>query len=76
MLARFLGKTSMGFIHGLTYDVYTKINDVAKYYNGVKYMPSCCICLYDKNSSAWCPYNSVEALLMNWEIIDIQMDKK
>ena len=26
-----------------------------------------CICIYDKNSMLWCPYQSLEKVLENWK---------
>lgn len=43
----------MGFIIGHTYDLRSEIKT--------------CICLFDKHSNAWCPYDSVEAMLKNWK---------
>lgn len=65
MIAKFIGTTSMGFIHGRLYSIYTDINPILR--SGV--FQGYCICLYDMTSTAWCPYGSLEALLQNWEII-------
>ena len=65
MIGKFIGKSSMGFINGNTYNIQLKIQKVRK-----GYYPFCedmtCICIYDKNSKAWCPYQSLEAVLKNW----------
>ena len=28
-----------------------------------------CVSVYDKDSTAWCPYGTLEGLLKNWEIL-------
>lgn len=77
MKARFTGKDYMGFKHGKVYNVYTKMNMIqrrmpvtgeSEYLN--------CICLYDKESPAWCPYETTEAMLRNWEIFDSKIENK
>ena len=68
MIAKFIGKTSMGFIHGRTYTIKSDIKPIwigGKQFG--RHMP--CICIYDINSREWCPYDSLEAFLRNWEII-------
>lgn len=67
MIGKFIGNNTMGFKHGHTYNIKSKIQIIRK----VSY-PFCkdmmCICIYDVNSKAWCPYQSLEALFKNWEI--------
>lgn len=66
MKGKFIGKSAMGFVTGKTYNIESKIQKIRK---GGRY-PFCedmiCICIYDKNSRAWCPYQSVEAIMKNW----------
>ena len=65
MKGKFIGKSSMGFINGDTYDIQSKIQMVRKgSYPFCKDMA--CICIYDKNSKAWCPYQSLEGVMRNW----------
>ena len=56
----------MGFVNGHTYDIKSKIQNVIKgsypFYEDIT-----CICIYDKNSKAWCPYQSLEIVMKNWE---------
>lgn len=65
IIGRFVGKDSMGFKHGNLYYLKSKTENI--YLNG-KNTP--CICLYDTKSKAWCPYQTLEGLLENWEIIE------
>lgn len=78
MRGKFIGKTSMGFKHGETYDLTSEIKNIRKS-NGYTITDigghpcmiandMTCICLIDSNSSAWCPYESLEAVLRNWEL--------
>lgn len=66
MRGKFKGKSSMGFQTGATYSIRSDIQKVRK----GKY-PFCedmlCICIYDMNSRAWCPHQSLEAVMRNWE---------
>lgn len=64
MKGKFIGKTSMGFTNGKIYNIYSKVEKVTRYG-----MPMLCICIYDKDSIAWCPYGTLEGLLKNWEIL-------
>lgn len=61
MKAKFIGTTSMGFVSGRIYDIKSKIQMI---WEGGDTMA--CICIYDKNSTAWCPYQSLEAVMKNW----------
>ena len=54
MIARFVGKSSCGFIHGHPYCIYSRINDRL-------------IWIYDKNSRAQCPYESIDSFFANWK---------
>ena len=67
MRGKFIGKSSMGFRNGVTYNIRSDIQKIRK---GV--YPFCedmmCICIYDMNSKAWCPYQSLESVMKNWEI--------
>lgn len=69
MICRFIGKTSMGFVTGRIYTIRSDIKDI--YVGGKIFGESIsCICVYDMNSSAWCPYQSLESVLKNWEYIN------
>nr|DAY00807.1 MAG TPA: hypothetical protein [Caudoviricetes sp.] len=57
MIGKFIGRTSRGFIKGSKYDIRSEIHN-----NGS--MPY--INIYDKNSNAWCPYQSLESVMKNW----------
>ena len=65
MKASFIGKTSMGFV---TWRVYNIKSEMRMVRNGVYpfYNDKMCICIYDKDSAAWCAYESLEAVLKNW----------
>lgn len=63
--ARFIVKDSMGFKHGNLYYLKSKTESI---YVNRRNIP--CICLYDTKSKAWCPYQTLEVLLENWEIIE------
>jgi|GEM_PF-6313873 hypothetical protein len=54
MKAKFIGISSMGFKTGIIYHV--KIRT----YNSMIY-------IYDIDSDAWCPYQSMNAVMRNWE---------
>lgn len=65
MKGKFIGKSSMGFQNGVTYDIRSDIKMVRK--GGSTFGADVlCICIYDMKSSSWCPYSSLEALLQNW----------
>lgn len=85
MKGKFIGKTSMGFKHGQVYELKSEIKQILNSKHGYTIADiggnpclvassMTCICLMDKNSSAWCPYQSLEALLKNWEFV--QGDEK
>lgn len=61
LVGTFIGTTSMGFVKGRTYKLKSKIETI--FSHGV---PRKCICLYDTNTKAWCPYSSLENVLENW----------
>lgn len=67
MRGKFIGKSSMGFRNGVTYNIRSDIKMIGKggnvYDNDIM-----CICIYDMNSKAWCPYQSLESVMKNWEI--------
>ena len=63
MKAKFIGKDYLGFKYGKYYEIKTECNIVN--INGNK---KSCLCVYDKNSSSWCPYSNLETMLKNWEI--------
>ena len=56
IIGRFIGKTSRGFETGKIYHLRSNIRQIYGW----------CICLYDTESSAWCPYSSLKAVLENW----------
>lgn len=59
----------MGFVTGRIYTIRSDIKDI--YVGGKIFGESIsCICVYDMNSSAWCPYQSLESVLKNWEYIN------
>lgn len=65
MKGKFIGKTSMGFVTGKMYDVESRIQIVRR--GGVVFGENvACICIYDKYSDAWCPYQTLEAVIDNW----------
>ena len=67
MKGKFIGKSSMGFHNGITYNIRSDIKMIRKggsvFGNDMMY-----ICIYDMNSKAWCPYQSLESVMKNWEI--------
>lgn len=67
MKGKFIGKSSMGFQNGITYNIRSDIKMVRKG-ESVFGNDMMCICIYDMNSKAWCPYQNLEAVLKNWEI--------
>lgn len=70
MIGKFIGRTSMGFQNGNMYAIRTDIKMIRKV--GSAFWENMnCICVYDNNSTAWCPYQSLEALLKNWEIVSL-----
>lgn len=54
----------MGFQHERVYCLKSKIENIC-----VNGRNTPCICLYDTKSNAWCPYESLESLLENWDIV-------
>ena len=57
MFASFIGTHgSMGFRSGRAYSIKTVVSN-------------CCIYVLEA-SGLWCPYESLDALLKNWEILD------
>lgn len=67
MRGKFIGKSSMGFRKGVTYNIRSDIKVIRKGEN-VSSNEIMCICIYDMNSNAWCPYQSLESVMKNWEI--------
>ena len=67
MRGKFIGKSSMGFRNGVTYNIRSDIKMIGKDGN-VSGNDIMCICIYDMNSKAWCPYQSLESVMKNWEI--------
>ena len=67
MKGKFIGKSSMGFRNGVTYNIRSDIKMIRKDGN-VSGNDIMCICIYDMNSKAWCPYQSLESVMKNWEI--------
>lgn len=67
MKGKFIGKSSMGFQNGCVYNIRSDIKMIRK--GGSIFGENIIsICIYDMNSKAWCPYQSLEAVLKNWEI--------
>lgn len=64
--AVFIGKDSMGFKCGNIYDIYSKIQTIRKCRNVFEEDMNC-ICIYDRNSRSWCPYQNLESVLENWK---------
>lgn len=65
--AKFKGKTSCGFVTGQTYHI---VSEAVILKNALGYSGT--IAIYDsKDRSRWCPYSSLEAVLMNWELIEV-----
>ena len=65
MKGKFIGRSTMGFVTGKTYDIKSKIQMIRK--GGLIFGENMmCICIYDKYSDAWCPYQSLEAVMNNW----------
>lgn len=64
MIGKFIGKDSMGFKNGCVHNLKSDIKNIRKGNIFSKKIP--CICIYDKNSKAWCPYESFNAVLNNW----------
>ena len=67
MKGKFIGKSSMGFQNGITYNIRSDIKMIRKV-GSVFGNDMMCICIYDMNSKAWCPYQSLESVMKNWEI--------
>lgn len=66
MEAKYVGENgSMGFRTGVTYNISTE-NKIIKRNR----VPVSCICVFDVKSGKWCPYESLEAVMRNWEIVD------
>lgn len=61
----------MGFITGNVYDIKSQIQMVRKG-DAENIM---CICIYDKNSKAWCPYESLESVTKNWMFYDSKVTR-
>lgn len=55
VIAKFVGKTSCGFISGRTYIIYTEVKHNLLW-------------VHDSNSNADCPYKCLETFLKNWRI--------
>ena len=67
MKGKFIGKSSMGFRNGITYNIRSDIKMIKKG-GSVLGNDMMCICIYDMNSRAWCPYQRLESVMKNWEI--------
>ena len=62
MKGRFIGANgSMGFKNGKIYEINTTIQPVR-----VGRENRQCIVVMDRESAAWCPYESLEAVMKNW----------
>ena len=67
MVGKFIGTTSMGFETGQKYWLKQRNQIIWDKRSGKRKMA---ICLFDLHSNAWCPYDSWEAILRNWEFLD------
>ena len=71
MRAIFIGEDgSRGFKYGQTYELNSDIRPIhigGKIFGQEK----TCICLFDRNSKAWCPYSSLEKILENWRFLQV-----
>lgn len=65
MKAKFIGESSMGFVTGCIYDIYTDCQMIRE--TTLSFKP--CLCIFDKNSFAGCPYENLEAVLQNWILL-------
>ena len=66
MKGKFIGKSSMGFQNGITYNIRSDIKMIRR--DGSTFSNDMvCICIYNMNSKAWCPYQSLEEVMKNWE---------
>ena len=63
MKARFVGKSSCGFMHGHSYCIYSRIDGQL-------------IWIYDKNSRAQCPYESIDSFFANWKPYKVKMARR
>ena len=63
MRGKFIGESSMGFYNGFIYNIRSDIRKINVSGNNIM-----CICIYDTNSHAWCPYQSLESVMKNWKI--------
>lgn len=72
LVGKFIGKPTMGFKTGEIYAVESKIQKIKKgKFPFFEIMD--CICIYDMNDkSIWCPYQSLEAVLRNWDFESIK----
>lgn len=71
--AKFVGKTSMGFRTGKVYKLQLVWRTIKKRIGGPifgHWETIRCLCVYDVDSSAWCPYSSYEAFEINWEVFE------
>lgn len=72
MRAIFIGKDgSRGFKHGQTYELNSDIRPVHVGGGYIFGQEKTCICLFDRNSKAWCPYSSLEKVLENWHFLQV-----
>ena len=69
MKAQFIGNTSSRFFTNKIYNIRTDCKTLNIYdkYDNVDTVT--CLCIYDIDSSSWCPYQNLEAMLQNWKII-------
>ena len=72
MKAIFIGEDgSRGFKRGQTYEVNSDIRPIHTGGGYIFGQEKMCICIYDRNSRAWCPYSSLEAVLKNWSFLSV-----
>ena len=66
MDAKYVGENgSMGFRTGVTYNIKTESKIIKR-----NRQPVSSICVFDTKSGNWCPYESLEAVMRNWEIVN------
>lgn len=63
MTAIFIGKNRMGFENGHIYHIRSEIK---MYCKEGRVIP--CMHIYDENSEAWCPYQTLEEIMNDWDI--------
>lgn len=76
MKAKYIGNSSLGFVHNETYDIDIYMDYVVqkKYLGPNKKVH--CICIFDiYNHHRWCPYESINVVFRFWEFDDDNKEK-